>query len=226
MSEKKIVCPCCSRVIDGNSRFCEYCGHTIEKFYCSICGKELQGSKGVCDECKSKIAKSYCPYCNQVVDSNYRFCKYCGRTIEKNLVPPKRKSCFTQFLIFCLVVALIIFCFVKCTDTAGSNNDGEKELLSRSARNSDIVVVSSEELSFSDTYKIVPDCDIDNLQLTFSWKDENKNVLATKVKSVGNVKEGIEYTVSFSLSEFSLSDIAKIKYYSCTVIGGTVSYFA
>ena len=54
--------------------------------------------------------------------------------------------------------------------------------------------------------------------------DENKDPILNIVKQVGNVSADIQYTISISTSEISLSDKFKIEQYTYSVTGGTVSY--
>ena len=70
---------------------------------------------------------------------------------------------------------------------------------------------------------MIPYVDIDDLELQFKYYDNDKNLITTKTKSVGNVKEGNQYTVSVSLTEFNFFDLFKINYTSVSVINGTVS---
>lgn len=107
----------------------------------------------------------------------------------------------------------------------GGNTDGVMKLLSRSARDSDISYNFSDELSLGITYKIVPDTDIKDLQVTIYCSDKNDSLITSKTKAVGNVKAGVEYSVTISISEFTFSEMFKIEYYRLRVTGGTVSYF-
>lgn len=129
----------------------------------------------------------------------------------------------TLVLIPCLIVCL--FCLVGCNFSNSDNTDGNTKLLSRSANNNDIYIDISQEFSLSINYVLKPNVDIDGLEITFTYYDKNQAVLTTKVKSVGNVKKGVEYTVSVSLTEFSLIQLLKFKTVSTNVTGGTVSYF-
>ena len=107
----------------------------------------------------------------------------------------------------------------------GGNTDGATKLLSRSARDSDISYNFSDELLLGITYKIVPDTDIKDLQVTIYCSDKNDSLITSKTKAVGNVKTGVEYSVTISISEFTFSEMFKIEYYRLRVTGGTVSYF-
>ena len=109
------------------------------------------------------------------------------------------------------------------TVSIGGNNDGATKLLSRSARDSDITYRIETELSV--IIKIVPNTDIKDLQVTIYCSDKNDSLITSKTKSLGNVKEGGEYSVTIGLTEFTISEIFKIEYWRLRVTGGTVSYF-
>lgn len=81
----------------------------------------------------------------------------------------------------------------------------------------------NNDFSLSINYKITPKKDITNLEITFKYLNSNKKVLTTKIKQIGNVKEGTQYTVNVSLSEFSLTEIFNINYVEAEVTRGTVS---
>ena len=122
-----------------------------------------------------------------------------------------------------LLITLLIICF-STTLFTGCN------MLScsscgRSATNNDINIDLSEEISLSVNYKILPNVNINDLEITFKYYDNNNNILSTKVKKVGNVTKGNQVTVTISLSEFSFTDIFKINYTSAEVTGGTVPFF-
>lgn len=129
------------------------------------------------------------------------------------------KSISTKNLILVLLFLLLGGIFI-----AGCNK--ESTLLSRDAKNSDIDFNLSNEFSLNIEYKITPRVDINNLEITFKYYDKNNNLLTTKIKNVGNVEEGIEYSITVSLTEFSFLDIFKLHSVSARVTGGTVSYFA
>lgn len=133
--------------------------------------------------------------------------------------PKMIKSNTIKNLIFVLLFLLLGGIFI-----AGCNK--ESTLLSRDATNSDIVFDLSNEFSLNIEYKITPRIDINNLEITFKYYDKNNNLLTTKIKNVGNVEEGIEYSITVSLTEFSFLDVFKLHSVSARVTGGTVSYFA
>jgi len=80
--------------------------------------------------------------------------------------------------------------------------------------------------SFGVKYVIMPNTDITNLSLKIKFLDDDKKVLYTMTKSLDNVKEGVQASLSISLFELSLSVSLNTSYTSWQVSGGTVSYFS
>lgn len=143
------------------------------------------------------------------------------------------------FLIVVIIIGACVFGVVKFIQyqksktvidgvgTTQGNTDGNTHLLSRSANNNDIVVTSDLDLaSFGGKYTVMPQTDINNLQVTVYFLDKNKNTLTSKVENLGNVKQGVQVSFSISLFDLGLSVAWNTEYTSTAVTGGTVSYFA
>ena len=129
-------------------------------------------------------------------------------------------------IIVLLIIALSIFAIIKFIECQQNpdNTDGNLSFKSRSANDSDIRIDTSDDISLTVQYILTPKVDIEDLEITFSFMDAEGNVLTRKVKQVGNVQENYDYTISISLSEFSLSEIFTIRLVDYNVTGGTVSY--
>ncbi len=122
------------------------------------------------------------------------------------------------------VLVILTFSLFSIFFVTGCNS--ENTILTRDATNNDIDFDLSNEFSLNIEYAITPRVDINNLEITFKYYDKNNNLLTTKIKNIGNVKEDIVYSVTVSLTEFSFLDIFKLHSVSASVTGGTVSYFA
>lgn len=122
------------------------------------------------------------------------------------------------------VLVILTFSLFSIFFVTGCNS--ENTILTRDATNNDIEFDLSNEFSLNIEYAITPRVDINNLEITFKYYDKNNNLLTTKIKNIGNVKEDIVYSVTVSLTEFSFLDIFKLHSVSASVTGGTVSYFA
>lgn len=108
----------------------------------------------------------------------------------------------------------------------GINTDGNPLLLNRAATLNDFTLTQDVEatiINLKESYILVPNIDIDNLEITFKYYDKSKNLISTKTKSVGKITKSSEYTISI---EHSLTDLLKIDYVKYYVTGGTVSYFS
>ena len=113
------------------------------------------------------------------------------------------------------------------------NSPSPPKLFSRNATTNDIIYngnfdfnISLLNLTINVTGEITPIVDIANLQLTFSFANKNYSTIKTIVRTVGNVSKNINRVISFSLSEFTFSELFAINYVNASVTGGTVSYFA
>lgn len=147
-------------------------------------------------------------------------------------VSPKRNHGFLTFLgvvfLILLIIGGVIFiakCTIKQANDGEFNSDGNPVSLNRAATVNDFTLTESISATISnlkESYKLVPNEDIKNLEITFKYYDSNNNIIATKIKNIGNVTKSSEYTISV---EHSLSEFFSISKYSYYVSGGTVSYF-
>lgn len=133
----------------------------------------------------------------------------------------QKHSAWKGFLAFCLIgifITIGIICFNNC-----SGKDGNP--LTRDATINDLNIDTSEEISLSMNYKMIPKADINNLELTFKYYNGNNTLVTTIVKDVGNVKEGNQYTISISFGNFSLTNLLTIESVKVQVTEGSISYF-
>ena len=107
------------------------------------------------------------------------------------------------------------------------NSNSSNKLFTRKANTNDVIVDYDMDLSnFGMKCVVYPQTDINNLELTIEFLDSNKKVLTTKVKTLGNVKKGVQASFSISIGELGLSVAWKTEYSRISVSGGSVSYFA
>lgn len=143
----------------------------------------------------------------------------------------KKSGGVLKVFIAIVLIALSIFALVKLIDCATQNNgqsptntDGATQLLSRSARRSDIRVENETTISLTKMrFNVIPNTDIQNLQVTITLMDESQNVLTSQVAIIGNVSEGTTYSFEISVN---FLEILGTNYWQYDVSGGTVSYFA
>lgn len=151
----------------------------------------------------------------------------------------KKSHGFLIFLIVIIIVGACIFGiakFIQCQQsknivdgngTTQGNSDGNTHLFKRSANNNDIIIDSDLDLAnLGGKYTVMPQTDIENLQITINYLDKNKNILTSKVQNLGDVKQGVQVNFSISLFDLGLSVAWNTQYESIAVTGGTVSYFS
>lgn len=135
---------------------------------------------------------------------------------------------FLKILLILAVIAVIFFGAFKVVDCANNpeNTDGAGKLTSRSARYSDVSITQSDEFTLTTKFILVPQTDIDNLEVTIHFSDSSQRIIKSKTKTIGNVVRNGQYTFSFNYNEFSLQETLNIEYWRYEVTGGTVSYFS
>ena len=144
----------------------------------------------------------------------------------------KKNGGFLKFLgivfLIILIVGGIVF-FAKCIINEASdgegNTDGNPVFLNRAATLNDFTLTESVEATITnlkESYILVSNVDIKNLEITFKYYDSSNNLIATKIKNVCNVIKSSEYIVSIEHSLTEIFTMATVSYY---VSGGTVSYF-
>lgn len=110
------------------------------------------------------------------------------------------------------------------------NNESTPGLLSRKATLSDITVTEDnlDLSSLGEKLSFTANKNIDGLKLKFVFQTSKGKSLQTIEKSVGNTKEGQQYSVTISITELNWEVIKNAFDLQCkyTVSAGTVSYFA
>jgi hypothetical protein len=125
-------------------------------------------------------------------------------------------------ILLTLFLFALMFVFVK---VAGDQDSSAAiSLLSREAKDSDISVETSQDISFGASFKITPKVDIKDLQITIVFSDKDYNELNTVIKTVGNVTKGTTYSVTVSINEIGWIASLGTSYSKVTVSGGTVAY--
>lgn len=147
--------------------------------------------------------------------------------------PQPQRGSFLKFLgglfLFIIIVGSIVFiakCAVNKASDGEINTDGNPVLLNRAATLNDITLTESVEATITnlkESYILIPNVDIKNLELTFKYYDSSNNLLSTKTKNIGTVSKGSQYTVSI---EHTFTELLTISSVSYSVSGGTVSYFS
>ena len=179
----------------------------------------------------------YCKQCGTQIDDNSIYCNKCGESQKAvKFDKDSKKGCLTVFIIFMIMIIGLLFftetvslknCNGNSTNTNKNNSNYDTpQLFTRDARNSDITISSETNISaLAVDIIILPNIDIEDLEIKIVHYDKNGNVLLTQYKQIGNVKEGIQVKTQVELLDFSFTDMFKVDKTSISVIGGTVSYF-
>ena len=125
-------------------------------------------------------------------------------------------------LLFLLVCGLVFVakCSIKKMSDGEYNSDGNPILFSRAAAKKDFTL--TENYTSNQSFKLIPNVDIKDLEITFKYYDSDRKVISTKTKYIGNVTKSMEYTVKMDFYFFDSEFYKTPDYY---VSGGTVSYF-
>ena len=194
----------------------------------------------------------YCKQCGNQLNDGARYCSQCGASTfsqtfdedqrtdhqpeESNIIQTKNGSkkeessgysCGCGCLVAILIIALfVVMLIVNASSSPDLKSPGDviNEIISREATNGDVNIDYELDIgSMSLNIIILPNSDIDNLEITIKYLDNNQNILKTDVIQIGNVKTGIQVTKHIQLTEFSFGELLDIAYYKISVTDGTVS---
>ena len=203
-----MFCQNCGKEIPENAHFCRYCGAPQEP--CENIPDSPPPTNSEINPSEASVPSS--PPAEEKPQSN------------------DSMGCFFKLLAFTLISCIVIFLLIAVADCAASQSCSSKspksssytpKLFSRNAKNSDVQMEFSHPSLTSVCVTIRPYQDIDNLKITIKYFDSQGNTITSEQKTIGNVKEGVEYNTYLNILEFP----ASTDEYSVGVSGGTVSYF-
>ena len=239
-----MYCNKCGKEIDNSEQFCHFCGakqpeKTKVKIITLSKNLEIEPNSSVknVNNTSSQSTGIKTNTQKSTTDStNKTYFQSSGNSTAATQQPEKKSSgCLIAFIVFVVILASLIFAGVKYVEykktqnpyTSESNSDGNTRLLSRSANNGDITVDSSFDLSsLGNKIYIIPNVDISSLTVSITVYDKNKNVLTQKQQTLGNVTQGNQVSMTVSITDLGLIDTLNTSYFTISVVGGTVSYFA
>ena len=65
---------------------------------------------------------------------------------------------------------------------------------------------------------------INDLEVTFVFRNKDGAIISTKVKTIGDVKRNKNYVVTIKFTEFTITEIMRIERISAYVSDGRTSY--
>ncbi len=82
VSDDKVACPNCGKMIGKNVKFCPECGKpTKTTIKCAKCGAEVDAKAKFCPECGNAMGKLVCPKCGKELKAGTKFCPECGEKL-------------------------------------------------------------------------------------------------------------------------------------------------
>lgn len=134
------------------------------------------------------------------------------------------------FLVITIVAFLVGLFFVvrACVISTNEyfNNYDDSHLFRRDATINDMSIDSNLNVAaLGADFVINPNVDIDDLEMTITFLDSNKDSLKSFVKFVGDVKEGVQVSFTISYLELGFPAVFEVTYVRGVVSGGTVSIF-
>lgn len=131
----------------------------------------------------------------------------------------KVRNFFIWFsVVFFFALLILIYVFQNNSDKT-LTIDGKTY---RYAQNYDITCWRNDDFLTRVAINIKPKQDINNLVVRVSFYTGNNQLLTQKERNMGNVQNGITETITFPLSEFSLSNLWEVNKFDIKVIGGTI----
>lgn len=135
----------------------------------------------------------------------------------------QEKSCLPKVLLFILIIAIAFFAITKISGKDFSScKETVEKATSREIRNSDISVDMNYSSLTNLKLTVTAHNDVRDLTLKIEYVDSNKNVLKTTYANLGNINKGETKTQSYSLSDFSWSQLLKIDGCRFTIESGYV----
>lgn len=239
-----MYCNKCGKEIDNSENFCHFCGAKQpekSKVKITTLSKNLEiepdsSVKNVNNtSSQSSGIKTGTPKSTTASTNKTNIQAFGNSTAAAQQPEKKSHGCLIAFIVIVVVVASLIFAGIKLVEykktqnpyTSESNSDGNAKLLSRSANNGDITVDSSFDLSsLGNKIYIMPNVDISSLVVSITVYDKDKNILTQKRQTLGNVTKGNQVSMTISITDLGLIDSLNASYFTISVVGGTVSYFA
>ena len=178
----------------------------------------------------------YCHQCGTKVEDNAVFCSKCGTPLDRPTPPPthknqsgEQKGCGCGFIgCFSFVLILIVVLALAVNNPSGELGrffvDVYEDYIPQKADNGDIDLEYDLNLiNLSVTMIIVPDKNINDLEITLKYCDKDGTFFKQQVVYVGDVKKGVRVSKDISIFDFTMAELIKIDDIYISVSGGTAN---
>lgn len=161
----------------------------------------------------------YCKQCGSKIEDDSVYCSKCGikliKEIQKQEEVDKDKStetCMRTLLIATMIVLLLFFITALSLDACN-----------RDATNNDVRIEMQESLAtMSIEIYILPNVNINDLELTIDCNDGNGKLLKTVTKRIGNVKKGNQVIAYIDSSDLGFLNLISVSQTRTKVSGGKI----
>lgn len=192
----------------------------------------------------------FCKHCGTQIDDDSIYCNKCGEkqknneieekiiNAQENEVKNKNNKNGGKFIIGIIICFLITLAIITIIDINKNpedyikdskyedSNDDTPQLFTRDARINDVTITTETNYNnLGIDIIILPNVDIEGLEIKLIHYDKNGKELLTQYKTIGNVKEGLQVKTQVQLLDFSITDMFKVNNTKIEIIEGTVSYF-
>ncbi len=159
----------------------------------------------------------YCKKCGNEIDNDSVFCSKCGEKLfsSTNTTAERENKGLIAILIAIPIIFFIIVTGIIMQDSC--NNIG------RDATNNDIEIeIQTDITTMSFQAIILPNVDINNLEIEIEFRDKNNVLLKTVTKNIGNVKKGVQVKSYIDSNDLGVSNLLKASKTVSRVISGNV----
>ena len=118
---------------------------------------------------------------------------------------------------------LTIFLIMFSVFSVFGCNSNDKDYYIRRPTHTDVRIEQDPSGLLSMKFLVIPQKDIVDLCVSFSFFDSNNKPIIKKTKQMGDVIKGNQYTIQLPLSEFTASQLLKISRYKTQFFRGIIT---
>ncbi len=164
----------------------------------------------------------YCKQCGSKIEDDSVYCSKCGikliKEIQKQEEIDEDKSTETCMKTLLTVTIIVLLLFFIVAMSFGACNG-----LGRDATNNDVRIEMQESLAtMSIEIYILPNVNINDLELTIDCNNDNGKLLKTVTKHIGNVKKGNQVIAYIDSSDLGFLNLISVSQTRTKVSGGKI----